>query len=278
MSGSSRGGGVPGQPEGEQRPAARGVVGGGVAAMLGGDAGHDGQAEPRTPCRPGPGRPARTGRTRGPAPRRRGPGRGRGPPPRPVGRRGGRRPRSACRRGVWRKALVTRLAIACRRWSGSPRTIDGPGSVERDRPIGGGRHGIAAGVGGEHGEVDRHPFERSGLVEPGQEEQVLDQGLHPGRLLLDAAHDDRQVDRRPASPVEAAPSRNSSAKPWIEVSGVRSSWEASARNWRSRCSVASRSAKADSISLEHGVEGQARAGRPRCGRRWDSPARTGRRR
>ena len=53
-----------------------------------------------------------------------------------------------------------------------------------------------------------------------------------------------QVDVVAASP----PSRNSSAKPWIEVSGVRSSWEASARNWRSRCSVASRSANAASIS------------------------------
>ena len=46
----------------------------------------------------------------------------------------------------------------------------------------------------------------------------------------------------------SSPSRKSSAKPWIEVSGVRSSWEASARNWRRRCSVASRSAKAASIS------------------------------
>ena len=49
---------------------------------------------------------------------------------------------------------------------------------------------------------------------------------------------------RPLSP----PTRNSSAKPWIEVSGVRNSCEASAKNWRKRLSVASRSAKADSMS------------------------------
>ena len=46
----------------------------------------------------------------------------------------------------------------------------------------------------------------------------------------------------------SAPRRNSSAKPWIDVSGVRSSCDASARNCRSRPSVASRSEKACWIS------------------------------
>ena len=38
---------------------------------------------------------------------------------------------------------------------------------------------------------------------------------------------------------------------------MRSSWEASARNWRSRCSVASRSAERALDLAQHGVEGQA---------------------
>ena len=46
----------------------------------------------------------------------------------------------------------------------------------------------------------------------------------------------------------SAPTRNNSANPWIEVMGVRSSCEASARNWRRRCSVTSRSRKASSMS------------------------------
>src|SRR5439155_301021 len=44
-----------------------------------------------------------------------------------------------------------------------------------------------------------------------------------------------------------APRRNSSAYPRMDVSGVRSSWDASARNRRSRSSDAVRSAKACSI-------------------------------
>ena len=58
----------------------------------------------------------------------------------------------------------------------------------------------------------------------------------------------RRIDGQVDVVVLGRPRRNSSAKPWIDVSGVRSSWEASARNWRSRCSVASRSWKASSIS------------------------------
>ncbi len=50
------------------------------------------------------------------------------------------------------------------------------------------------------------------------------------------------------------PRRKSSAKPWIDVRGVRSSCEASARNWRRRFSVASLCTKARWILVEHGVE------------------------
>ena len=79
---------------------------------------------------PGPrrDRPARSDRRRGRARRRRGPARGRARSPRP------RRPRRRAATsigvpaGVWRTALVTRLAIAWRRWSLSPSTTTGSGA------------------------------------------------------------------------------------------------------------------------------------------------------
>ena len=52
----------------------------------------------------------------------------------------------------------------------------------------------------------------------------------------------RSIASSSSGPGGAPPRRYSSAKPWIEVSGVRSSCEASARNWRSRCSEAVRAA------------------------------------
>ena len=82
---------------------------------------------------------------------------------------------------------------AWRRWSWSPEHHDRGRSVEGDRPPGIGGHGVAAGVGGQHREVDRAALERPGLVQSGQQQQVLDEHLHAGRLLLDAAQDDRQV-------------------------------------------------------------------------------------
>ena len=55
-----------------------------------------------------------------------------------------------------------------------------------------GRRGRVDGSGGELEQVDRLAFERALLVEPGQQQQVLDQQPHPGRLVLDPAH--RPVD------------------------------------------------------------------------------------
>ena len=75
----------------------------------------------------------------------------------------------------------------------------------------------------------------------------------------------------------AAPMRNSSAYPRIEASGVRSSWDTSARKRRSRPSVASRWVKAS--SSRSSIEFSARPRRPTSvlslavSTRWDrSPA------
>lgn len=56
------------------------------------------------------------------------------------------------------------------------------------------RSGVAAGVGGQDGEVDGCPFGLAHLVEPGQQQQVFHETLHAGRLLLDAPHDGGLVD------------------------------------------------------------------------------------
>ena len=69
----------------------------------------------------------------------------------------------------------------------------GLGRVEHDRPVGRHGDGVAAGVGGHDGEVDGRSLHGSRLVQPGEEQQVLHEDLHPGRLLLDAAQDDGQV-------------------------------------------------------------------------------------
>ena len=60
------------------------------------------------------------------------------------------------------------------------------------------------------------------------------------------------------------------------MSGVRSSWEASARNRRSRSSDAARRREGPLDLGEHGVERRRRAGPPRCGGRCSAPAGTGR--
>ncbi len=47
---------------------------------------------------------------------------------------------------------------------------------------------------------------------------------------------------------------DSSAYPWMVASGVRSSWEASATNWRTCCSLRWRASSAPSTCLEQGVQ------------------------
>ena len=66
--------------------------------------------------------------------------------------------------------------------------------IQRDGPVDGDRSGIAACVGGEDGEVHRAALGRPRLIQPGQQQQVVDQHLHPRRLLFDATQDHRQIE------------------------------------------------------------------------------------
>ena len=135
--------------------------------------------------------------------------------------------------GVWVSALVTRLPTTWRSRASSPSTTSGrrraadvqlDGAVRRDRV------GRRAPRRGQHRAARPGPAaDRPLLVQPGQQQQVLDEQAHPGRLVLDAAQHVGRVR-------SAAPCRYSSAKPRIVVSGVRSSCEASATNWRIRSS------------------------------------------
>ena len=76
---------------------------------------------------------------------------------------------------------------------GSPTTSTGAGRLERDRPV---RPDRARGVDRvlEHrDEIDPLGRERTALVEPGEEQQIVDQHLHPRGLDPDPAHDPRQI-------------------------------------------------------------------------------------
>ena len=199
---------------------------------------HDGQA--RGPCRWPPGRsagsaprrPGRTARRRAPAAPATAPG--------PVSATSttARLPGSLYSRasptasgGVCTSALVIRLPITCRSRASSPYAISVSGSsrmsssivaVRRDRL--GGLHRVH----GQHRQLHRRERDRPLPVQPGQQQQVLDQQPHPGRLVLDPAD---QLGRRPPGSA-TAPWRYSSANPRMVVSGVRSSCEASATNCR----------------------------------------------
>ena len=61
-------------------------------------------------------------------------------------------------------------------------------TVQRDRMVGVGGGGIVAGIGDQGAEVDGVGLQRPALVEPGQQQQVLDQAAHADRLLLGAGH------------------------------------------------------------------------------------------
>ena len=104
--------------------------------------------------------------------------------------------------GVWVSALLIRFPMTCRSRASSPideergagldRQVDGPGRGEQP--------GVVHRVGGQREQVDRLPGQRPLLVEPGQQQQVLDEQAHPGRFLLYPLHDPVQVVRRePAS-------------------------------------------------------------------------------
>ena len=96
--------------------------------------------------------------------------------------------------GVWFKALVTRLPKRLAQMGLDAQDDHGLGGVKGDRPAGCGRSGVAAGVGGQDGEVDGARSVWPHLVQAGQQQQVLHEPLHPGRLLLDPPHDGGLVD------------------------------------------------------------------------------------
>jgi hypothetical protein len=74
--------------------------------------------------------------------------------------------------GVWVRALATRLPSTWRSRASSPTTT---GAVSDDQ------------------QIDGLLLERPLLVEPGQQQQVLDEQAHPGGLLLDPTHHAAQV-------------------------------------------------------------------------------------
>ena len=62
------------------------------------------------------------------------------------------------------------------------------GSLERDLPVRIGRPGILHRIGCNGCEVDAVPVQRTILVQPREQQQVLDQDSHPRGLLFDPAH------------------------------------------------------------------------------------------
>ena len=79
---------------------------------------------------------------------------------------------------------------------------DGGLRLERDRPAGiDGERGVD-GLGDDRVELDRLPLERPALVEPGEQEQVVDEQAHPLRLAADAAHRAGEVVRPPVGAAE----------------------------------------------------------------------------
>ena len=88
---------------------------------------------------------------------------------------------------------------------GAPARVAVAGAQHQlDLAVGGDRPGVVDGLGGQGEQVHRLPVERALLVEPGQQQEVLDQQPHPGRLVLDPPHQAVQLGRvaRPALPVQ----------------------------------------------------------------------------
>ena len=87
--------------------------------------------------------------------------------------------------GVWASALRTRLCATWARRSPSPSTTTGRPGLEGQVVAVGHRVGVAHRVGADALQVDRLRPQRPAPVQLGQQQEVLDQAAHPGRLLLD---------------------------------------------------------------------------------------------
>ena len=107
--------------------------------------------------------------------------------------------------------------------------------LDPDTAVGGRLAERRGAVGRDVAEVDRHVLELDrARIRAGQQQQVLDDRGHVADLVVDVL--ERRADRaRPARPDGAAGSRRCSGS---TVSGVRSSWLASAANSRWRRSAA----------------------------------------
>ena len=87
--------------------------------------------------------------------------------------------------GVWASALRTRLCATWARRSASPTTTTGGPGTSVQLVVVRHRVRVAHGVGADAVQVDRLGPQRPAPVQLGQQQEVLDQAAHPGRLLLD---------------------------------------------------------------------------------------------
>ena len=168
-------------------------------------------------------------------------------------------------------ALASRLSITWRRRLASPVTTTGAAGSEGDGAVGGLHPGGVDGGGGHGGEVDLFVGQRPLAVEAGQQQEVVDQLAHAVGLGADVAHGGGQV----LGPVPGAA---------VEDLGVAA--DGGERGPQLVGGVGQEAPEAllgggpggeGPLDLaEHGVEGQTRAGPPRCAARRGRPAGTGR--
>ena len=174
--------------------------------------------------------------------------------------------------GVCTSALRSRLASTWRSWSASPVTRAGLG-VQRDLAVGRGDARVVDGVAGERGEVDRAVRRGADLVEPRERQQVLDQHAHARGLVLDPPHrlGDVLVRARRAHPVELGVAADRDQR---RAQLVRRVGDEAAQPLLARLARGERVLE----PVEHAVQRDARAGRPRCAGRSSRRGARGRRR
>ena len=105
----------------------------------------------------------------------------------------GRQRRRACPRGVCARALASRFPTAWRSRSSSPSTAVSPWIVSSTGHSGCSIRASSTRSAATAAEVDRLALQRPALVEPGEQQHVVDQDAHPGRVVLDPPHHDVQV-------------------------------------------------------------------------------------
>ena len=144
--------------------------------------------------------------------------------------------------GVYLRAFVSRFVTTWCSRSSSPTTSTRVlGQLEPPAVVGGEHPGVGDRLEQQPGQVHRLPLQRPAGVEAGEQQQVLDQRGHPAGLLLDLAERGAHGRRRRRG--GGGPARCS---PAMVASGVRSSCEASATNWRTCCSLRCRASSDDS--------------------------------